>query len=702
MERQHLTIAATFTAEPVEEPLRFWMEKLATRAVIEFAPYNQVFQQLLDLDSLFARNQAGVNVILLRLEDWLGQGGPGTRGESDNRNAPDNVRRTVEDFVSALRRALLRFKVPCLVCCCPPTPGNLTDQKWVEFVRTTEEWLATQFAQGQVQILTHMDLASLYPVEKYHDPEGEEIGHVPYTSLFFACLGTLVARKTYSLLSRPYKVIAVDCDDTLWKGVCGEDGPHGVVLDAPRQALQEFLLDQQQAGMLLCLCSKNNEQDVLDVFAQRPDMPLQTHHFVTWRINWERKSRNLDALADELQLGLDSFVFLDDSPVECAEVRASFPEVLVLTLPRAAEQIPHFLQHVWAFDRARGTAEDRNRTISSRQNLERERVRSRCLTLGDFLAGLDLRVQIREPKPEDLGRIAQLTERTNQFNVAGLRRSASELRSLMFEGSQHCRVVEVSDRFGDYGLVGVLIYCDNHLSLDVDTFLLSCRALGRGVEHQMLRELGRVALEAGRSWINIRFVPTGRNQPARTFLERAGGKPETRGEGQLIFRFPADQASATSLEHDEKSAAHPGRNQADHPVQLATTAEVLGRIASEWNDPERIMQSLTLERRAAKQGPHASGHLQGEIVAPRTPVEQMVASIWEELLGLENLDIRSDFFDVGGDSLLATRLVARLRDTFQIPVSLEQVFKARTIERLALAILEDLAVRSGVAELDAP
>ena len=168
-------------------------------------------------------------------------------------------------------------------------------------------------------------MADLYPVPDYYDPHGDELGHIPYTPAFYAALGTAVARKIHALRRAPYKAIVLDCDGTLWDGVCGEDGPEGVSLDPPRRFLQEFMLAQRDAGMLLCLSSKNNEQDVLETFRANPRMPLQPEHFVARRINWEPKSAHLVSLAGELNLGLDSFIFVDDNPTECAELAGPLP-----------------------------------------------------------------------------------------------------------------------------------------------------------------------------------------------------------------------------------------------------------------------------------------------------------------------------------------------------------------------------------------
>jgi len=220
-------------------------------------------------------------------------------------------------------------------------------------------------------------------------------------------------------------------------------------LDAPRKALQDFMRAQHAAGRLLAVCSKNSEEDVREVFAQRLDMPLRHEHFAAWRVNWTPKSENIKSIAQELNLGLDSFIFVDDNPVECAEVEANCPGVLTLQLPENPAEIPQFLKHCWAFDVLKVTAEDARRGEMYRESRQREELRSKAGSLADFIAGLNLKIQIAPMVSEQLARVSQLTQRTNQFNVTTIRRTEAEMQQL----ATHATVltVTVSARFGDYG-----------------------------------------------------------------------------------------------------------------------------------------------------------------------------------------------------------------------------------------------------------
>lgn len=518
---QNIVLTATFTAEPVQDSLQFWMSELDVPCTIEFAPYNQVFQQLLDPASVVSMNSSGLNVVLVRLEDWW-QGVPASASSSDE-DLRKRVQANAAELVEALEFASGNSKVPYLLCFCPGSRRLLADPAAAIFLQSLEERVAQHFKDsGGVFAVTSAELAALYPVADYDDPRSNEVSHVPYTRAFFHGLGTLIARRFYRIHTPPHKVIVLDCDNTLWQGVTGEDGPLGVRVSPGHRALQEFVIAQRKAGMLVCLCSKNNEQDVWEVFAKNSGMILQREHIIASRINWLPKSENLRSLAAELQLGIDSFIFLDDSAVECAEVETRCPEALALLLPEDSADFQKFLAHVWAFDHLHVTEADRQRGEQYAQEAGRKQLLAQSPRLEDFLAGLELQIEFLPMTSAEIPRVAQLTQRTNQFNFTGVRRSESEVAQLCSTGGAECLVVRLRDRFGDYGLVGAMIFTRRAHLLDVDNVLLSCRALGRRVEYRMLARLGQMAREEGLHQVRVNFVSTAKNQPAREFLENLG------------------------------------------------------------------------------------------------------------------------------------------------------------------------------------
>jgi FkbH-like protein len=650
-----ILVAATFTAEPVEEIVAFWMNELGFEYRVRFAPYNQVFQQLLDPGSLLGGNQSGVNVLLIRLQDWMQGGGT-------------DLDEVAGNLVSSLRGAVERTAAPFLVCLCPPLP----DARVEGLIRSGFQ------GSSSVHVVGPDEIQTLYPVAEYYDAHGDRLGHVPYTPEFFAALGTVISRKTHALRTAGFKVIVLDCDHTLWNGVCGEDGPEGVTVDPPYAALQKFMRAQHEAGMLLAMASKNNLEDVMNTFAAHPEMPLRREHFAGWRINWGPKSGNLRELARELDLGLDSFILVDDNPAECAEVEANCPEVLTLQLPKNAEEYPDFLRHVWAFDRLTTTEEDRKRTEMYGRRLQRIRLQHQVVTLREFLEALELEVTIGPAKPAELARVAQLSQRTNQMNVSTRRRTAAEVAALLREGGAECLTVHVTDRFGSYGLVGVMIFTTDG-ELVVDTFLLSCRALGRGVEHRMLARLGETAAGRGLGRVTVPYIRTAKNQPAYDFLHRVGGDFEQAGDGGLVYRFPAEWVAAVAYNPDSRPGEAVQEKEAvraeapAHPVDY-------GRIARELNDPAKILAHVRATRR-----PDAVSTIAFE--PPRTPLEARLAALWAEVLHVPQVGVNDNFFDLGGHSLLAVQLISRVRETFDADLPLDVVFAGNfCVAELAKAI----------------
>lgn len=688
-----IAIAATFTIEPVENSLAFWVKELDLPVAIAIAPYNQVFQQLLDPTSLFYQNSQGVNIILFRFEDWRRD--RGTDNEDDFRV---KVEQNLQDLIRAIKTAVTSSSIPHILCLCPDSPTALAQANWSGFCQHLEARLVSELASiGGLYLVTPGEFER-YPVQDYYDPQRDKLGHIPYTPLFFTALGTLLARKIFAIKSAPHKVIVLDCDNTLWKGVVGEEGVTGIQIPPAWKALQEFMVAQQQAGMLLCLCSKNVEQDVLEVFQQRSDMPLKLENIVSWRINWLPKSENIRSLAEELNLGLDSFIFIDDNPVECAEMRANCPDVLTLQLP-GADDIPRFLQHVWAFDHLKVTAEDRQRTNLYKQNVERERFQKQALTIADFLAGLELKIDISAPTPDQIERVAQLTQRTNQFNFTTRRRSEGEIQQLAQAGLECC-VVEVSDRFGDYGLVGVMIVGTEADALTIDTFLLSCRVLGRGVEHAMLIHLAKMAQQRNLSWVKIPLIPTKKNLPALNFLESVAADYKQAMDNGLQFVMPADVAAAVTY---APAATAPSSEQPEQPStavsvqpqihQQTSKSERYERIANQLFDLEHILACIQVAQVSTRPP------LDQPFVAPGTDTERSLAALWSELLHIQGIGIQDNYFDLGGTSLLAVELFARIEKTFGKKFPLTTLIEAPTIERLATLITGTSDLRDSVVLL---
>ena len=621
-----IVVAADFTADPIVDALEFWARQFGWAEEIRFAPYNQVIQTLLDPAGAFAGNDGGVNVVLVR------------------------ENRLTAEFAAELRGAAGGYRgAPLVIAVCPSDSGGGT--------------LALE--RDSVYVMQAADIARRYPVADVFDAHAEELGDVPYTPMYFAALGTAVARTVHAIRLRPYKVITLDCDNTLWRGTCGEDGPEGVVLGEAQRRLQEFVRARRDAGMLLTIASKNNEADVAETFRMHPEMPLGWDDFIAKGINWEPKGGSIREMAGELGLGLDSFIFVDDNAKEVGEVLSDCPEVLGLTLPHDETRIAHFLEHVWAFDSLRVTAEDRRRNESYKQQVERGKVEKAAGSLGDFVAQLAVEINLQPVQLSQVARVAQLTQRTNQMNTTLARRTESDVAAMVWAEPVRCLTVDVTDRFGSYGLVGVLFLAYKDEAVVVEGLLLSCRALGRGVEHRMLAQTGRIALELGKAFVEIGFVLGRRNAPAKQLVESVGRRLSAKACAELKY----EPAARAALAAETVKVGGGGR-----------TFQEYGRIARDFNNAAQILEAIRLEKVAR------SSHLPSTDPA-RTELEHQLAAVWADVLRVPVPGREDDFFDLGGHSLLAVQLLSRVKRDLGVELPLDMVYTGKlTVASMAAAV----------------
>ncbi|WP_309059780.1 SDR family NAD(P)-dependent oxidoreductase [Streptomyces sp.] len=688
-----LVVAATFTTDPLLPVLAHWNERLGLGLRLELAPYGQVFQELLDPASAFHRNTGGCNAVLLRPEDWL-------VGDSD----PGG---TAADFVAAVETYVRQGGAQLIVHLCPPTPGAGAERRRVLDEATD---LVTRGLAGLrgVHLGGGARWGGGFETDDHHDRARLTHAHIPYTDRAFTAMGTALTRAAHSLLAPPFKVLVLDCDNTLWRGVCGEDGPDGIALDDAHLALQEWALGLRERGVLLCLASKNDEDAVFEVFRCRTEMPLRREHLAAWRIGWDPKPDGLVALARELGLGLDSFVFLDDNPVEIAAVRAACPQVLALTFPAdRSERLPGMLERIWAFDRPEVTAEDRGRAADYTARRHRDRLRDSVLTFADFIASLGLVVDVRPAAEADLPRVSQLTQRTNQFNLTTVRRTEAELRALLAAGDEdvRCWVAEVRDRFGDYGIVAAALTRRSRGgdTVVVDTFLMSCRALGRGAEHALLSHLGKAARDDGAEYLEAVYLPTPRNEPARIFLESVAAAPGTpRDDGGVVHRMPVAHAAAVAFRPEEHQAPDSGAERHDPRTATADPARLaaLTELAEDITDLTALHARVRHQPRPTSDTPSAPSPVAGDrLDAVRTLVRETFTSTLAhpqvpvtpettfEALRLTSLDIVN----------LTVALERRLGR--ELPTTL--LFEHRTVDGLA-RVLADVPEEAAAQEAAPP
>lgn len=407
------------------------------------------------------------------------------------------------------------------------------------------------WALGNPQvILSDFDsLAQTVGRGQVREPRFWYLYQAPYQEEFLNAWAISLAAAIGHRVGKSKKLLLLDCDNTIWGGVVGEDGIGGIQLDEgsyPGRAWHEFqnqVCELNRRGVLVGLVSKNNEADVFEVFDQHPGMRLRRDHLAAWRINWENKADNIRSLVTGLNLGLDSVVFIDDSPHECEQVRGFLPMVDVLQLPADPWEITSLLAGYTGFPLQAASGEDLRRTGMYREESERRAAQSQFSSEEDYLRSLDLRVTIRAAGPEDVARVAQLTQRTNQFNLATNRYQESEIGKIVASESGLVLVLEVADRFGDYGKVGVVIAGREGGEIRLHDFMMSCRVLGRKVETAFLASALEIAFAR---WegdeARCVYVPTEKNGQTADFFERHGGELLVEsGAGRKEYRFDREK-----------------------------------------------------------------------------------------------------------------------------------------------------------------
>jgi len=386
-------------------------------------------------------------------------------------------------------------------------------------------WEAAQRTPGVV-ILDVDQIAARFGKDRWNDPVLWHTAKQYPSAEAMPALGHQLTALLRAILGLTSKCLALDLDGVLWGGVIGEDGLAGIQLGGGPVgeafvAFQRYLQSLTRTGALLAICSKNNPEDALLPFREHPEMVLRERDIAIFTANWKSKDENLREIAAALNIGLDAMVFVDDNPAERSRVRQRLPEVEVVDLPADPALYVSALSRLALFETLAITGEDRQRTASIQKNLERKTLEATAGSVDDYLAQLDIEVQLAPFDEANLPRIVQLINKTNQFNLTTRRRADAEVRALLAAGA-YTQAMRASDRFGDSGLTGVLIAIPEGGGLRVDTWLMSCRVLGRRLEEAMFAALVRYAAENHYTHITGEYIPTAKNSQVADLYDRLG------------------------------------------------------------------------------------------------------------------------------------------------------------------------------------
>ncbi|GGE86863.1 hypothetical protein GCM10011317_49980 [Niveispirillum cyanobacteriorum] len=379
-----------------------------------------------------------------------------------------------------------------------------------------------------MDVLAVDELAQRDGVNTWHDPSLWCSAKQEISPRVAPVYGDAVARIVAARKGRSSKCLVLDLDNTLWGGIIGDDGLDGIILGQGSARgegflqLQEYALAQARRGIILAVVSKNDESNALLPFESHPDMLLRKKDISCFIANWDDKATNIRRVAQKLNIGLDSIVFVDDNPFERELVRRELPMVSVPEVSNNPAEIPSLLAAAGYFEGVVVTAEDLTRTESYQANMERAAQHQTATDLGSYLYSLEMELCWGEFDTLNLARITQLINKTNQFNLTTRRYSEEEVRQVITSSVDIGLYFRLLDKFGDSGIIGILIGRGRGETLSIDTWLMSCRVLGREVESAMLKVLCEAASSAGYVRIEGLYIPTAKNSMVNNLYDRLG------------------------------------------------------------------------------------------------------------------------------------------------------------------------------------
>lgn len=531
--RRRVSVVSSFTVETIAPFLEVEAYLSGWRPDLRCFQYSQWQPTLLEPEVTLADSDF---VVLLIDDRVAGQELGGSPAE-----AAASIRACVDGFRRRLATPLLVGLVPTRPA---PASFGLGFERHQASLRRIMAVNSALAAACDVHAACHLldvpgIMAGVGPA--WHDAAGfaSNLSYVSHKAL--PPLAEAISRHVGASLVPRHKVLVTDLDNTLWGGIVGEDGPDGIVTGGKHgsayTAYQKFLAGLRASGVLLAVASKNNEADVRSAFEQRAtDLSVAWDDFAAVRAGWCDKSESLREISDELGLGLDSMVFVDDSPVECERIRQSLPMVAVVQAPPGCVDLPGKILATRAFDAANLSEEDRGRAQSYRTERERKSAAATSEDLASFLGSLGLTAAFRPLSAGNLDRTTQLLAKTNQFHLTLDRPSSATLLNRHKAGNP-VYAVSLTDRFGDYGIIAAVEFERIVQSLLIRNMAISCRALGRTVEEAIVAHAAAEARKAGLRHLDAEFVTGPRNQLVPEALARLGFSTVSESDGRIRFRL---------------------------------------------------------------------------------------------------------------------------------------------------------------------
>lgn len=535
-----VALLGSYTTTQLGQLLQFALSRLGVAVSLYECHYGQFQQDIIDPSSgLYA---FGPDLVVLAVHE-------GDLRLPYHTDEPEReIRREVERWTSLWRQVAERsaarvvqhnFALPCEVAL-GHLSAKLPGSRYMMAQAVNARLGAA--AGNKVALVDCERLSSLIGKQRWSDPR---YWHLSKQAVAFEAL-PLLARHNAAVIAAELglnrKCLVLDLDNTLWGGVIAEDGLAGIKLGDSVDGeafvrFQEYILELKQKGIILAVCSKNNHADAIQPFEQHPEMRVKLDDVALFVANWDSKPDNLRKIAKTLQIGLDSLVFVDDNPTEQEAVRRFVPEVDVVPLPTDPSQYRRALSQYLLLETASLTAEDRTRTDQYRARSRVMELESSAGSMEDFYRGLQMRAIVAPFDLSQMPRIAQLIGKTNQFNLTTKRHGMAQLEAFLLDPNCVHGALRLRDRYADHGLVSLVIAHRQGSVLDIDTWLMSCRVIGRTVEATMLEYLCRRATSLGCVALRGTYIPTPKNALAADAYAKFGFEQEAVSDGATTWIY---------------------------------------------------------------------------------------------------------------------------------------------------------------------
>ena len=533
-----VAILSSFTLNGLSEILHVKSSELGIRYQSYLGGYNQYNQELLDSQSEYYKFSPDVTFLILDIRNFLGENFHFPYNISDNErkllvnekiNQIENIIKCFEKNLNS-KLIITNFNIPSY------SPNGITETKsdfgFHEMIEELNRSLRNiSKTHSSVYIYDFNHFVSKYGEKNIFDYRQFHVGDIQIALNFIPSFAYELMSYIKPISGTNKKCIVLDLDNTLWGGVVGEDGFDGIELGHSSNGkafvdFQKELLSLWNHGIILAINSKNNFDDAMKVINEHPNMILRKKNFASIQINWDDKAQNLKQIAEEINIGLNSIAFFDDDKINRERIKQEFPEVLTIEVPDDPSQFSLILKNLNDFNVLQRTDEDIKRGQMYAQQRERKELEKSISNLDDFLEQLDIKVKMKNSNEFLIPRISQLTLKTNQFNLTTRRYQEEEIRNFTNDHKFIVGCAQVLDKFGDNGITGVYIINKQDKIWSIDTFLLSCRIMGRGVENGILSQILIDAKHNGVEEIRANFIPTQKNKPAENFLPDFGFQKE--------------------------------------------------------------------------------------------------------------------------------------------------------------------------------